>query len=200
MSNSAKRIKIEISVTVDGVEVNKDFSEFVKREELEKAAEKHIEDEKQKLREAKNKREQEILAQVREFFPEFNEVEWSESGGLEDDSVSHYYYCSRSEIRANFETDYALEVGLMIGNAEDDKEDKQINFDFSAYQDIDIGDDKIYLETHPEVSFWTVGFDVKPEQEKLEQMFRAVIEKQVEEPMCSLVLEHLSVAIDKDYH
>ena len=69
------------------------------------------------------------------------DVSWKEEGDLEDEGIQ-YYYGSRFDVAEEFNTDYALRLeisGRVRGR------EASARLEFSAHQDMDVGDDKVYL-------------------------------------------------------
>lgn len=113
--------------------------------------------EKEKKQRLNGEREKKLISKLLNgFLPDrifkIVKFKFKETGGIKDDTQSHYYYGSRLRLEEEFETYYEMSIELEI-DVENDNYQRSLHFSVSMEQDEDVGDDKVYFETNVNFEF-----------------------------------------------
>lgn len=115
-------------------------------------------------------------------------TDWYHKGGLLDEGWAEYYYGPRHDVRSEIDCEWEFTLGIDLAHG--DKE-YSLEINMSVYQEIDVGDDKVYLDGNKR------SFDLSEDltdiipKSKLKAALVALFTTYVEEPMRGHLLDKL---------
>jgi hypothetical protein len=177
-----------------------DCSHLVEREVLVQALNRETEALKAREARAALQHTQRLLERMRKLLPRASDVYWDEEGGLEEIGFAQYYYGSRHNLETEFNLAYTLEFDVDLSG---DWGDDRLELHYSARLSTDTGSDKVYFDLAEEdfrfsISGWLPAAAVDPTDEELSALasalkteLLAIVEDNVEEPMCSYIKEKI---------